>query len=73
MIPGRKVQTDGVESEISIDAGKVELEGTLGIPKETSAIVLFAHGVGAVAIARETVTLLRCFNLKEWEHCSLIS
>jgi len=47
MIPGRKVQTDGVESAISIDAGKVELEGTLGIPKETSAIVLFAHGSGS--------------------------
>ena len=47
MIPGRKFQTDGIESDISIDAGKVELEGTLGIPKETSAIVLFAHGSGS--------------------------
>ncbi len=41
MIPGRKVQTDGIESEIVIDAGKVELEGTLGIPKETAGIVLY--------------------------------
>jgi putative phosphoribosyl transferase len=47
MIPGRKVQTDGIESEILIDAGTVELEGTLGIPKEASGIVLFAHGSGS--------------------------
>jgi dienelactone hydrolase len=47
MIPGRKVQTDGIESEIVIDAGKVELEGTLGIPKEAAGIVLFAHGSGS--------------------------
>ena len=47
MIPGRKVQTDGIESEIVIDAGKVELEGTLGIPKEAGGIVLFAHGSGS--------------------------
>ena len=47
MIPGRKVETDGIESEILIDAGKVELEGTLGIPKEAGGIVLFAHGSGS--------------------------
>ena len=33
MIPGRKVQTNGIENEVLIDAGKVELEGTLGVPQ----------------------------------------
>jgi len=47
MIPGRKFQADGVESEISIDAGKVALAGTLGLPRETCAVVLFAHGSGS--------------------------
>jgi putative phosphoribosyl transferase len=47
MIPGRKFQNDGIESEISIDAGKVVLEGTLGLPTGARAIVLFAHGSGS--------------------------
>jgi putative phosphoribosyl transferase len=47
MIPGQKFQTDGIETEISIDAGQVALEGTLGLPKETSAVVVFAHGSGS--------------------------
>jgi len=47
MIPGRKFQNDGSESEISIDLGKVVLEGTLGLPKGTRAIVVFAHGSGS--------------------------
>ena len=47
MIPGRKVQRDGTESEILMEAGKVALEGTLELPKQTGAIVLFAHGSGS--------------------------
>jgi putative phosphoribosyl transferase len=47
MIPGRKVQTNGIENEVLIDAGKVELEGTLGLPQAASGIVLFAHGSGS--------------------------
>jgi len=47
MIPRRKFQNDGFESEISIDAGRVTLEGTLMLPKETGAAVLFAHGSGS--------------------------
>jgi dienelactone hydrolase len=47
MIPGQKFQTDGIETEISIDAGQVALEGTLGLLKETSAVVVFAHGSGS--------------------------
>jgi len=47
MIPGRNFSTDGIESEISIEAGKVTLEGVLGLPKKTSAVVLFAHGSGS--------------------------
>lgn len=47
MIPGQKFQTDGIETEISIDAGQVALEGTLGLFKETTAVVVFAHGSGS--------------------------
>jgi putative phosphoribosyl transferase len=47
MIPGRKTSSDGVEQEVSIEAGKVALEGTLGLPKDARAVVLFAHGSGS--------------------------
>ncbi len=47
MIPGRKVPTDGAEQEVSIEAGRVALEGTLGLPKGSNAVVLFAHGSGS--------------------------
>lgn len=47
MIPGRKSKHDGIESEVSIEAGKVTLEGTLGFPEKASGIVLFAHGSGS--------------------------
>jgi putative phosphoribosyl transferase len=44
VIPGRKSKHDGIESEVSIEAGKVTLEGTLGLPETAAGIVLFAHG-----------------------------
>jgi len=47
MIPGRKFQRDGTESEVSIEAGKVVLDGIMDLPKEASAVVLFAHGSGS--------------------------
>lgn len=47
MIPGRKSTGDGTESEVSIEAGKVTLEGTLNLPTVASGIVLFAHGSGS--------------------------
>jgi putative phosphoribosyl transferase len=47
VIPGRKSKHDGIESEVSIEAGKVTLEGTLGFPEEAAGIVLFAHGSGS--------------------------
>jgi len=47
MIPGRKFQKDGTEHEIAIEMGRVILEGTMGLPKEASSIVLFAHGSGS--------------------------
>jgi len=47
LIPGRKIPTDGVENEVSIDTRKVLLGGTLGLPPNTSAIVLFVHGSGS--------------------------
>jgi dienelactone hydrolase len=47
MIPGRQFQRDGIESEVSIEASQVVLEGTLGLPRETPGVVLFAHGSGS--------------------------
>ncbi len=47
MIRKQKVQSDGVENEISIDTGTVVLKGTFGLPKGAAAIVLFAHGSGS--------------------------
>jgi putative phosphoribosyl transferase len=47
VIPGRKAKHDGIESEVTIDAAKVTLEGTLGLPEKASGIVLFAHGSGS--------------------------
>ena len=47
MIPGRKSKHDGIESEVSIEAGKVTLQGTLGLPDHAAGVVLFAHGSGS--------------------------
>jgi putative phosphoribosyl transferase len=47
MIPGRKFQKDGTENEIAIETGRAILEGTLGLPRETNSMVLFAHGSGS--------------------------
>jgi len=47
MIPGRKVSSDGAEQQVVVEAGKVALQGTLGLPKGPQAVVLFAHGSGS--------------------------
>src|ERR1700687_2533524 len=47
MDSGRKFEHNGIEREVSIEAGKVTLEGTLNVPKEAPGIVLFAHGSGS--------------------------
>jgi putative phosphoribosyl transferase len=47
MMPGRKVPMGGGQTEISIEAGAVTLDGTLAVPDKTMAIVLFAHGSGS--------------------------
>jgi putative phosphoribosyl transferase len=47
MIPGRKTRKDSIETEVLIDAWKVNLEGTLALPKSASGLVLFAHGSGS--------------------------
>jgi len=47
MIPGRKSQRNGTEVAIAIEAGKVVLDGILGLPEEARAVVLFAHGSGS--------------------------
>src|SRR3954470_13635520 len=38
---------DNLERTISIPAGHVRLEGTIGIPQAATGIVLFAHGSGS--------------------------
>jgi putative phosphoribosyl transferase len=43
----RKVEAQNFEQEVSVEAGKVVLEGTLGIPKDAVGIVVFAHGSGS--------------------------
>lgn len=47
MIPGRNVSNDGIETEVSIEAGNVTLDGTLALPNQANAVVLFAHGSGS--------------------------
>ncbi len=37
----------GQERSVRLDLGSVRLEGTLGVPAEATAIVLFAHGSGS--------------------------
>jgi dienelactone hydrolase len=40
-------QQRGVEREVTVRAGKVELGGTLGLPPEARGLVIFAHGSGS--------------------------
>lgn len=47
MIPGRMRERIGIEHDVSIDLGKVKLQGILGLPVEPKGIVLFAHGSGS--------------------------
>jgi putative phosphoribosyl transferase len=47
MIPGRKLELDGDKREVFIDVDRVTLEGTLALPKDAQALVLFAHGSGS--------------------------
>jgi len=47
MIPGRKAKHDGIESEVTVEADKVTLGGTLALPDKAAGIVLFAHGSGS--------------------------
>jgi putative phosphoribosyl transferase len=47
MIPGRKSESGETGREISIEIGKVTLEGSLDVPENRSGIVLFAHGSGS--------------------------
>lgn len=47
MIPGRKISSDGAEQEVRVEAGKVFLEATLGLPQGATSVVLFAHGSGS--------------------------
>lgn len=45
-------QSDDAERTVSVPAGHVTLEGTLGIPDNAIGIVLFAHGTGSSRFSR---------------------
>jgi len=47
MSTSRNISDDGVELEVSIEAGKVALAGTLALPRVARSVVLFAHGSGS--------------------------
>lgn len=47
MIPTRKSFGDGAGKELSIQAGRAALPGSLAIPEGAGAVVLFAHGSGS--------------------------
>ncbi|MGH9740670.1 MAG: dienelactone hydrolase family protein [Candidatus Acidiferrales bacterium] len=47
MISERKLSSDGTEQEVWIQAGRAKLQGSLGLPKDAGAVVLFAHGSGS--------------------------
>jgi len=52
---------DKLERTISIPAGRVTLEGTLGIPDSKSGIVLFAHGSGSSRFSPRNRFVARAF------------
>lgn len=47
MNPGRVMVQNRIEREVSMQVGKVILQGTLGHPEIAKGIVLFAHGSGS--------------------------
>jgi putative phosphoribosyl transferase len=47
MIPGRKMEQDAQQRDISVSVGQVMLGGTLHVPREPRGIILFAHGSGS--------------------------
>lgn len=47
MIPTRKPFSDGIGKEVSIQAGREALQGSLAMPEGARAVVLFAHGSGS--------------------------
>jgi dienelactone hydrolase len=52
---------DQVETTISIPAGHVTLEGTLGVPPRATGVVLFAHGSGSSRISPRNRFVARAF------------
>jgi putative phosphoribosyl transferase len=52
---------DNLERTISIPAGRVTLEGTLGIPKSSAGMVLFAHGSGSSRFSPRNRYVARVF------------
>jgi len=47
MVPTKQPESAKIEREVTIDAGGVELHGTLAVPANPTGVVLFAHGSGS--------------------------
>ena len=47
MVPTKNPEPSKPEHEVTIDAGGVELHGTLALPANPAGVVLFAHGSGS--------------------------
>ena len=47
MVEVERTQSDAREQAVSVVAGAVTLDGTLGLPLEARGVVLFAHGSGS--------------------------
>ena len=47
MVPAREPESTRIERAVTIDAGGVELHGTLTVPANPRGVVLFAHGSGS--------------------------
>ena len=52
---------DGVEQTVTVPAGSVSLEGTLGVPDDAQGIVLFAHGSGSSRFSPRNRYVARVF------------
>src|SRR5438552_13077755 len=52
---------DNLERTISITHGRLNLEGTLGIPRAATGIVLFAHGSGSSRLSPRNRFVARAF------------
>jgi putative phosphoribosyl transferase len=62
MILSRIKERNGIEVDVSIELGKVALQGNLGLPEAAKGVVLFAHGSGSSRLSlrnRHVAEILR--------------